>query len=293
MGLWLCHTCTIKEKLAKEKEAVAKSKIKEATPETESEPQPSTSEVESQTPPAPVSEEPVEQVETIETLSPVVDVDVEMKESESTTPSSESEPMIIEEIAPVKEEEEKVEEQPQEPEKEPEKEEEPVVPEQEEELSPFQELVRVASLLNPKQFELPVEMTEPFPFPGTDRVDHIKNGRRVKTKRLVELDSHGCVSLPAKLCFSCKKSCKRAPLISCDYCSLYFHQDCLDPPMTALPAGRWMCPNHPQHFIVSSCNSHDLNDILIVAPIVGLEFSVVNIGDRKNEDLGSVWNGAT
>lgn len=125
-------------------------------------------------------------------------------------------------------------------------------PEQEEEkkeLSPFEELIRVASLLNPRQFELPVEMTVQFPFPGSERAEYMKNGRRMKTKRLVELDSNGCVPLPAKLCFTCKKSCKRAPLISCDYCSLYFHQDCLDPPMTALPSGRWMCPAHPQQFI--------------------------------------------
>jgi hypothetical protein len=117
------------------------------------------------------------------------------------------------------------------------------------ELSPFEELVRAASLLNPRQFELPIEMTESFPFPGSERVETMRNGRKVKNKRLVELDVHGCVPLPAKLCYSCNKSCKRAPLISCDYCSLLFHQDCLDPPMCALPSGRWMCPNHPQHFI--------------------------------------------
>lgn len=118
-----------------------------------------------------------------------------------------------------------------------------------EEISPFNELIRAASLLNPKQFELPHEMTEKFPFPGSERVETIRNGRRVKTKRLVELDTHGCVPLPAKLCFTCNKSCRKAPLISCDYCPLYFHQDCLDPPMTHLPSGMWMCPNHFQNFI--------------------------------------------
>lgn len=124
-----------------------------------------------------------------------------------------------------------------------------VEPEPIEELSPFDELIRAAKMLNPRQFELPVEMSEPFPFPGSDRVEPIRNGRRVKNKRLIEVDAHGCVPIPAKLCFTCNKSCKNAPLVTCDYCSLYFHQDCLDPPMTALPAGRWMCPNHPQKFI--------------------------------------------
>lgn len=57
------------------------------------------------------------------------------------------------------------------------------------------------------------------------------------------------VPLPARLCFECGRSCRKAPLIACDYCPLFFHQDCLDPPLTAFPIGRWMCPNHPNHFI--------------------------------------------
>lgn len=63
------------------------------------------------------------------------------------------------------------------------------------------------------------------------------------------MDSQGLVPLPAKICFSCRKSCKKAPLIACDYCPLLFHQDCLDPPLTAPPTGMWMCPNHPEQFI--------------------------------------------
>lgn len=65
-----------------------------------------------------------------------------------------------------------------------------------------------------------------------------------------ELDSQGLVPLPAKICFYCHRSCKKAPLVACDYCPLFYHQDCLDPPMTALPTGLWMCPNHVENFIV-------------------------------------------
>lgn len=57
------------------------------------------------------------------------------------------------------------------------------------------------------------------------------------------------IPLPARLCYECGRSCRKAPLIACDYCPLYFHQDCLDPPLTAFPSGRWMCPNHSNHFI--------------------------------------------
>lgn len=117
-------------------------------------------------------------------------------------------------------------------------------------LTPFEELIQAASLLNPRQFELPREMNQTFPFPGSERIEPMRNGRRVKSKRVFDVDSAGLVPLPAKLCFMCRKSCKKAPLIACDYCTSLFHQDCLDPPLTALPAGLWMCPNHPEHFIV-------------------------------------------
>lgn len=30
---------------------------------------------------------------------------------------------------------------------------------------------------------------------------------------------------------------------------ILFRKDCLDPPLTALPTGLWMCPNHPEQFI--------------------------------------------
>lgn len=112
-----------------------------------------------------------------------------------------------------------------------------------------------------------------------------KNGARRITRnnsknKPHELDQQGLVPLPAKNCFSCRRSCKKAPLVACDYCPLFFHQDCLNPPLTALPAGMWMCPNHPEQFIVSrflifmilmSSNGYFL--------IQGLETCHINISD--------------
>lgn len=139
------------------------------------------------------------------------------------------------------------------------------------------ELIRAASILNPKQFELPRELNMFVQFPGSDRsetltlasnnalflIDHYlcstvepcaklcakKASRANSKKKPHELDSNGLVPLPAKTCFYCRRSCKRASLVACDYCPSYFHADCLDPPMTALPTGLWMCPNHPEQFI--------------------------------------------
>lgn len=54
--------------------------------------------------------------------------------------------------------------------------------------------------------------------------------------------------------FFCR-SCRVAPLIQCDYCPLLFHMDCLEPPLTAMPLGRWMCPNHIEHVVVRTAAS--------------------------------------
>ncbi|XP_011300203.1 PHD finger protein 12 [Fopius arisanus] len=130
--------------------------------------------------------------------------------------------------------------------------------------SALEVLALAASLANPREFELPKELRLPITFPGTDKIDPTNGKKKPQTSSCNNgkshcLDSGTMVPLPARLCFECGKSCKKAPLIACDYCPLYFHQDCLDPPLTAFPSGRWMCPNHPNHFIdqnlLQSCNA--------------------------------------
>ncbi|XP_030568790.1 PHD finger protein 12 isoform X1 [Drosophila novamexicana] len=126
--------------------------------------------------------------------------------------------------------------------------------------TPLDDVIRAASMLNPQQFSLPAELELHTQFPGNGKVQPVQphtgtgNGHRKpnsqrRNSKPFELDAQGLVPLPAKTCFYCTRSCKRAPLISCDYCPLYYHQDCLDPPLTALPAGLWMCPNHVENFI--------------------------------------------
>ena len=41
-------------------------------------------------------------------------------------------------------------------------------------------------------------------------------------------------------------------IVSCDYCALHWHLDCLSPPLASMPnAGRkWMCPNHAEQVMV-------------------------------------------
>ncbi|CAG6007037.1 PHD finger protein 12-like [Menidia menidia] len=117
---------------------------------------------------------------------------------------------------------------------------------------PFQLLIAAAMERNPTQFQLPSELTCTTALPGSSK-------RRRKEELLGkpfrrpqhELDPNGLVPLPVKVCFACSRSCRLAPLIQCDYCPLLFHMDCLDPPLTALPAGKWMCPNHVEHIVLN------------------------------------------
>uniref|UniRef100_A0AAV2J6M2 PHD finger protein 12 n=1 Tax=Knipowitschia caucasica TaxID=637954 RepID=A0AAV2J6M2_KNICA len=117
---------------------------------------------------------------------------------------------------------------------------------------PFQLLIAAALERNPTQFQLPSELTCTTALPGSSK-------RRRKEELLGkpfrrpqhELDTNGLVPLPVKVCYCCNRSCRLAPLVQCDYCPLLFHMDCLDPPLTALPAGKWMCPNHVEHMVLN------------------------------------------
>lgn len=42
-------------------------------------------------------------------------------------------------------------------------------------------------------------------------------------------------------------------IVSCDYCDLHWHLDCLDPPLSTMPVfpKKWMCPNHADRALVS------------------------------------------
>lgn len=43
-------------------------------------------------------------------------------------------------------------------------------------------------------------------------------------------------------------------IVSCDYCPLHWHLDCLNPPLLTMPPldRKWMCPNHVDHTLVST-----------------------------------------
>lgn len=117
---------------------------------------------------------------------------------------------------------------------------------------PFQLLIAAAMERNPTQFQLPTELTCTTALPGSSKRKRKEEllGKPFRRPQH-ELDANGLVPLPVKVCYSCNRSCRMAPLIQCDYCPLLFHMDCMDPPLTALPAGKWMCPNHVEHMVLN------------------------------------------
>lgn len=49
------------------------------------------------------------------------------------------------------------------------------------------------------------------------------------------------------------RSSKNTVIVSCNFCPLVYHLDCLSPPLTNPPQGSsWMCPSHAEHAVVSS-----------------------------------------
>ncbi|CAH1994433.1 unnamed protein product [Acanthoscelides obtectus] len=121
-------------------------------------------------------------------------------------------------------------------------------------LSPMDMLIEAATSMNPKEFELPRSMSVPCVFPGTDKeeVPYSKFGRKnSKPSKHHVKGPGGIVPLPAKKCSECRKSCRVAPLIACDFCESFYHLDCLDPPLTSPPTGRWMCPMHVENYLDS------------------------------------------
>lgn len=102
---------------------------------------------------------------------------------------------------------------------------------------------------NPVQFKLPKEMPAfDYPFPGTSR--HILKKGRNRTSFVIA--EKGVVPRPTVLCYHCHKSCRVGALIQCDKCDLFFHLDCLDPPLTTIPPTVWICPLHVEPYLEST-----------------------------------------
>lgn len=104
----------------------------------------------------------------------------------------------------------------------------------------FKPLIKKAIEVNPLIFDIPLTLQRRDVLPGGSRKDLIPRNRRQPTSSSDDKQ---------KFCFTCNKTSRFGPLVSCDFCPLVFHLDCLEPPMTAPSTTIWMCPIHPNHKI--------------------------------------------
>ncbi|KAI0747830.1 hypothetical protein C8Q80DRAFT_1168672 [Daedaleopsis nitida] len=140
----------------------------------------------------------------------------------------------------------------------------------------------------PAEFQLPSDIRSFFKDVGTGPRGTYQDVSEVKPprfNRLGQLEDRDPYKLKGRngepiLCFRCGTSAlppglsadsptiKRArrttssnvnnyetgrAIISCDYCHLHWHLDCVDPPMILMPpwSKKWMCPNHAEQVLQS------------------------------------------
>lgn len=123
---------------------------------------------------------------------------------------------------------------------------------------------------NPQQFRLPQEIRQFFSGVSTGGKGEYVDAEETRTKYdrkgfQEERDGHRLRDARARpvACYACGGSsipsrglttdpeASWRQIVSCDYCALSWHLDCLDPPLAGMPnSGRkWMCPNHVEHVL--------------------------------------------
>ncbi|KAK9471478.1 uncharacterized protein V1510DRAFT_404160 [Dipodascopsis tothii] len=119
----------------------------------------------------------------------------------------------------------------------------------------FAQLLEQMDRRNPVCFGLPKALRERYEGVSTGELGEYQDIHDLKQRKLSrsgfveELDPHRLQDKNGNtiLCFYCGKSAlDDRSIVTCDYCTLSYHMDCLDPPMYVMPTAqkKWMCPNH-------------------------------------------------
>ncbi|KAK7466915.1 hypothetical protein VKT23_003979 [Stygiomarasmius scandens] len=145
---------------------------------------------------------------------------------------------------------------------------------------PLTPLIQMIQTMNPSEYALPEDIRNFFKDVATGPKGAYVDGSELKPPRLnrhgqlEDRDAHRLKDRNGQpvLCFRCgtsalpenvaaaapsTKRARRATakaaqyemwknIISCDYCNLHWHLDCLEPPLSTMPSfsKKWMCPNH-------------------------------------------------
>ncbi|KAJ7184142.1 hypothetical protein C8R46DRAFT_1063020 [Mycena filopes] len=149
----------------------------------------------------------------------------------------------------------------------------------------FSPLIHLVQTTIPTEYQLPEELRTFFKDVGTGpKGTYVDNSvvRQPRLNRFGLVEDRDAHRLRDKnggpvLCFKCgtsalppglaaaapaakraRRSSTRAAteisksMVSCDYCTLHWHLDCLDPPMPTMPPinKKWMCPNHAEKVLL-------------------------------------------
>ncbi|KAI8641918.1 hypothetical protein BD408DRAFT_443903 [Parasitella parasitica] len=122
----------------------------------------------------------------------------------------------------------------------------------------FNELIVDIEWRNPLEYRLPDDIINFFENVAADKegdYHDTSTSKRVRYKH-GEVEQPDYYQLKDKsgefiLCYQCRKTALRKPMIGCDFCILHWHLDCLSPPMASPPnpSKKWRCPNHIEHII--------------------------------------------
>ncbi|CAG8441417.1 8356_t:CDS:2 [Ambispora leptoticha] len=105
----------------------------------------------------------------------------------------------------------------------------------------FSELFDHVRRINPVQFELPTWIKDSFEGVTTEPTGHYPDYTQLQDEKGNYIYCHWCRKPPSR----------QKPAIPCDYCPMYWHLDCLDPPLVKRPSlyKKWMCPCHVDHLL--------------------------------------------
>ncbi|KAK7205035.1 hypothetical protein BZA70DRAFT_278933 [Myxozyma melibiosi] len=157
----------------------------------------------------------------------------------------------------------------------------------------FAELIEQIETRNPACFVLPKEIRERYEGVTSTEFGEYQDVQDTKAKRprngfIEEPDPFRLTDKNGKaiLCFKCGLSALHdRKMISCDYCPLHWHLDCLDPPMSSIPTisqRKWRCPNHVNRELIK-CRR--LRNAKLVS--VSLRRGFINNGDIEVENESS------
>lgn len=155
----------------------------------------------------------------------------------------------------------------------------------------FASLVDQVESSNPSIFALPPDIKSFFKNVASavdGSYQDLGRQRAIKADRkglIEERDPHRLKDAKGKdiLCYQCGQSAlpkdwnpRRVgeaipnsswrPIVSCDYCSLHWHLDCLDPPRASIPSSlhKWRCPCHIEDLLVKTRTAKAATQLQVV-----------------------------